>query len=208
MNSANPNVDGYFISGCGRCSLFSTPKCKAIRHSNQLVELRRIVLNSELIEELKWKMPCYTINGHNVLMVTAFKEYTSINFFKGSVMADPYGLLVQPTENTQAGRQLRFTSPQQIISQEPIIREYIEEAIRAERSGIKIETRKTDFNLPDELLQKFAENPQLKLAFEALTPGRQRGYFFFFSAPKQSATRVARIEKLTPKIMAGKGFDE
>ena len=206
MGETNPNVDGYFANGCGRCSLVGTPNCKAIRRAEELALLRRIVLECDLNEELKWKMPCYTNLGRNILIVGAFKEYSAVSFFNGGVLSDPKGILVQPTENTQTGRQLRYTSPKEILENEAIIKEYIAEAIAAEKAGLKVTPKKqSDYELPEELISKLDEMPDLLLAWEALTPGRQRGYILYFSAPKQSQTRKDRIEKMIPQIFLGKG---
>ncbi|MEI9907005.1 MAG: DUF1801 domain-containing protein [Actinomycetota bacterium] len=172
-------------------------------------KLREIALASGMTEELKWKHPCYTINDKNVVLIHGFKTYCAFSFFKGVLMKDPKKLLVQPTKNVQAGRQIRFANLEQIIKMEPTIKAYIREAIKVEKAGLEIEYKKTDeFDMPDELHDKFKEIPELKKAFCALTPGRQRGYLLFFSGAKQSKTREARIEKSMDKIFDGKGLDD
>jgi uncharacterized protein YdeI (YjbR/CyaY-like superfamily) len=204
----NPKVDVFMEEGCGRCPLVGTPECKVITWRKELEQLRTIVLDSELVEEYKWSQPCYTYNGSNVLIVSAFKEYAMISFFKGSLLKDPEGILVKPGESSQAARQIRVTSVEEIIEIEPIIRSYILEAIAIEKAGLKVNFKKNPEPMPEELLAIFGERPEVKAAFEALTPGRQRGYILYFSAPKQSKTKTSRIEKCIPKIMSGKGMQD
>ncbi len=205
----NPLVDNYLDVGCGRCPLVGTPACKVKTWQDELVKLREIVLESGLTEELKWKQPCYTFEGRNILMVSAFKDYAFISFFKGALMKDPNGILVAPTENIQSARQIRFTSVAQVTELEAVLKTYIAEAVGVELSGAKIEPKKTaDFDVPEELQAKFDEDPVFEAAFEALTPGRQRGYLLYFAGAKQSATRTSRIEKAMPKIFEGKGWSE
>lgn len=207
MNEMNPKVDLYLKQGCMRCSLGGTPACKVHSWPEELVQLRRIVLDSGLTEQLKWSMPVYTVDNRNIVLVSAFKEYCALSFFKGALLKDPRGVLITQTENTQAARQIRFTDVGKIIEMEPILRAYIAEAIEVERSGLKVEKKKNDdFAIPEELQSKFEEHPELMTAFEALTPGRQRGYILHFSAPKQSKTRASRIEKCVPQILQGKGL--
>lgn len=204
----NPNVDPYFVDGCGRCEFYKTPECKV---QNWIVELRRlrdIILSTGLKEELKWSAPCYTYNGKNILMLSALKEYCVIGFFKGSLLDDPDGALVSPGKSSQADRRLVFQSIDEVESQVEIIRKYVLNAIEVEKSGKKVEFKKNLEPIPIELEEKFIELPKLKEAFYALTPGRQRGYILHFSQPKQSKTRTSRIEKLIPKIMEGKGFHD
>jgi uncharacterized protein YdeI (YjbR/CyaY-like superfamily) len=209
MAELNPLVDNYLDIGCGRCPLVGTPACKVKTWQAELIKLREIVLATELTEELKWKQPCYTFEGSNILMVSAFKDYAFISFFKGVLMKDPNDVLIAPTENIQSARQIRFTDIQQIVAQEAVLKAYIAEAIEVEKSGAKIEPKKTsDFEVPEELQAKFAEDPVFETAFEALTPGRQRGYLLYFAGAKQSATRASRIEKAMPKIFEGKGWNE
>jgi len=168
-----------------------------------------IVLDCLLDEELKWGVPCYTYEKSNIVLIHVFKEYCALLFFKGALLQDEQGILVQQTDNVQGGRQIRFTNVHEIVEMEPILKAYIFEAIEVEKAGLEVNFKKTtEFNVPEELQQKFDKNPALKTAFEALTPGRQRGYILYFSDPKQSKTREARIEKYTEQILNGKGFND
>ncbi len=170
--------------------------------------LRENALACGLTEELKWGQPCYTYGGSNVVILGGFKNYIALSFFKGALMKDPGQLLVRQTENVQAGRQLRFTNASEIAQRRPIIEAYLFEAIEIEKSGLEVPAeKKPGLEIPEELQRKFDENPMLKSAFYNLTPGRQRGYLLHFTGAKQSKTREARIEKLIPKILEGKGFD-
>ena len=205
----NPQIDNYLAVGCGRCPLGGTPQCKVHNWTDELEHLRSIVLQCGLTEELKWSMPCYTFQGKNVVMVSAFKEYASLSFFKGSLLKDPDGLLDKPGENSQAARLIKFTSVRKVKEMEPALKSFIKEAVANEKAGKKVNFKeKHELQLPNELQLKFEENPALKAAFESLTPGRQRGYVLYFSAPKQSATRISRIEKYMPKIFTGKGVHD
>ncbi len=205
----NEKIDLYLEQGCMRCPLGGTPECKVHNWPNELNELRRIVLECELKEELKWGVPCYTFNGANILIVSAFKEYAALSFFKGSLISDPLGLLVAPGPNAQSGKLFKFTGVKDILDIEDEIKAYIFEAIEVEKAGLKVESKKLeDMEYPEELITKLEEDVAFRNAFEALTPGRQKGYIYFFSAPKQSKTRISRIEKLTPKIFEGKGPQE
>lgn len=204
----NPKVDKYLIDGCMRCPLGATPDCKVNNWPEELEKLRMIVLDCGLTEELKWGVPCYTFQKSNVLIISAFKEYCSLNFFKGALLKDAHRILEKPGENTQAGRLVKFTNIKQIVDLEPVLKEYIYEAVEAEKAGLKVNTKKNPEPIPEELQNKFAEIPTLKTAFDALTPGRQRAYILHFSAPKQSKTRVSRIEKCMEKILAGKGLND
>lgn len=171
--------------------------------------LRKIVLDCGLNEELKWGQPCYTHEGSNVLILGGFKEYIALSFFKGALMKDPENILVQQTRNVQAGRQLRFAGVDEIILQEAVIKTYILEAIQFEKSGVKLPAeKKPELPIPEELQNKFDENSEFKDAFYTLTPGRQRGYIFYFNGAKQSKTREARIEKFVQTILEGKGIDD
>lgn len=171
--------------------------------------LRQLALDCGLTEELKWGVPCYTINNNNVVLIHGFKEYCALLFHKGVLLKDGKKLLIQQTENVQAGRQLRFTSADEILKLAPTITSYIKEAVKVEKSGAKVEFKKTtEFTMPDEFKIKLDELPGLKAAFEKLTPGRQRGYLLHFAQAKQAKTREARIEKYIPKIMAGKGLED
>ncbi|MCB9223343.1 MAG: YdeI/OmpD-associated family protein [Crocinitomicaceae bacterium] len=205
----NSKVDTYLQDGCGRCSLYKTPKCKVHRWSAELQELRRILNDSPLVEDLKWSQPCYTFEKGNVLIMSAFKDFATLAFFKGSLMKDSKGIMSAPGENSQASRRLNFTSVQEIMDNEKLIREYIQEAIELEKSGAKVEFKLSKaLDIPEELELKFKESPALKMAFEALTPGRQRGYVLYFNGAKQSATRTSRIEKYIDHILVGKGFHD
>jgi uncharacterized protein YdeI (YjbR/CyaY-like superfamily) len=172
-------------------------------------KLRQIILDCQLAEELKWGQPCYTLGGKNVVLMHGFKEYCALLFMKGALMQDAKGLLIQQTENVQAGRQIRFTNLQEISRLEKILKAYIKEAIKIEEAGLQVEKKKTsDYSIPEEFQRRLDEDPALKEAFDALTPGRQRGYLFFFSQPKQPKTRESRVEKFIPKILDGLGFDD
>lgn len=191
----NPKVDFYFT--------------KAKQWQDEYIKLRTILLDTELVEELKWGVPCYTLNGKNVVLIHGFKEYCALLFHKGALLKDTRKLLIQQTENVQAARQMRFTNIREIIDLEPVIKAYVKEAVEVEKSGAKVEMKKTtEFAMPDEFKTVLEANPKLKKAFEALTPGRQRGYLLYFSSAKQAKTREARIEKYMPQILAGKGVDD
>lgn len=205
----NLQVDLYLSDGCGRCSLVSTPKCKVYKWAGELKLLRSIALSCGLTEQLKWSMPCYTHYGRNIFMIAAFKEYAAISFFKGSLLSDTNNILSSPGENSQATRQIRVTSIKQIVDIEPVVKAYIFEAIEIEKMGLKVEFKKSDdLEITEELQLKMDELPAFKLAFDALTPGRQRAYLLYFSGAKQVKTRLARIEKYTPFILKGKGLND
>lgn len=205
----NPKVDNYLAEGCGRCAFVGTPQCKVNTWREELVRLRTIVLSSGLTEELKWSQPCYTFQNSNILMVTAFREYAVISFFKGALLKDEAGILHKPGENSQATRMIRVTSVGEIEKLEPQIKAYIFEALEVEKAGLKVDFKaKTKLVYPEELQSIFNEMPALKTAFEELTPGRQRGYLLYFSQPKQSLTRESRIKKYIPQILGGKGLND
>jgi len=206
--TTNPKVDAYLAEGCMRCKLGGTPKCKVHTWEEELKTLRGILLECGLTEELKWSQPCYTSQQRNTVMMSAFKEYCSLNFMKGSLLQDREGILVAPGENTQAGRQIRFTSVREIEAMEPTLKAYIYEAIEVEKAGLKPSVRRNPEPIPAELQAKFDEAPLFRAAFENLTPGRQRAYILYFSAPKQSKTRQSRIDKYTEQILRGKGLNE
>lgn len=171
--------------------------------------LRAIVLACKLKEEYKWMHPCYTLEGSNIVLIHGFKEYCALLFFKGVLLKDSDGLLIQQTENVQGGRQLRFSHFEEIEHHREMIKNYILEAIEIEKSGLKVELKKTpEFNMPEEFKNVLQDMPDLKTAFEALTPGRQRGYLLHFSGAKRTETRIARIEKYLQKILDGKGLDD
>ena len=204
----NKTVDNYLIDGCGRCPLGGTPDCKVHLWISELEYLRRIVLDCDLAEESKWGFPCYTFQNKNVLLVSAFKEYCSISFFKGVLLKDTKELLEKPGENSQAVRLLKFKNLEEIKAIEGEIKNYICEAVELEKSGLKVIYKKSPEPIPEELEKKFEEDLMFKSAFEALTPGRQRGYILYFSAAKQSKTREARIEKYIGNILNGIGFHD
>lgn len=205
----NPEVDHYLAEGCGRCPLGGTADCKVHSWTEELKLLRAITLESGLHEERKWGVPCYTFEGNNVAVVSALKNYCSISFFKGALLKDSKKILEKPGENTQAARLLKFTSVDQIIALEPEIRAYLQEALEIEKSGKKVDFKqKNELEYPEEFQSILDDNPRLEAAFEALTPGRKRGYILHFSQPKQSSTRISRIEKCIEKILNGKGFHD
>lgn len=191
----NPKVDFFFE--------------KASKWQDAYELLRTIVLDCGLIEELKWGVPCYTFQQTNVVLIHGFKDYCALLFHKGALLNDAEGILIQQTENVQAARQIRFTSLEQILEMKSIIKAYIFEAIEVEKAGLKVELKKTtEFKMADEFQAVLDEMTELKTAFYALTPGRQRAYLLHFSAPKQAKTREARVEKYIPKILDGKGLED
>lgn len=204
----NKTVDNYLLEGCGRCPLGGTPDCKVHQWTSALQLLRRIVLDCGLTEESKWGVPCYTFQQKNVLMVSALKDQCSISFFKGSLLRDQKNLLVKPGPNSQAVRLFKFRHINEIEAIEKDIKTYILESIEVEKAGLKVPFIKNPEPIPEELDVKLEQDPALKTAFEALTPGRQRGYILYFSQPKQSKTRMARIEKCTPMILTGLGLHD
>ena len=191
----NPKVNFYFT--------------KAKNWQEELKLLRTIVLDCGLTEELKWGVPCYTLQKSNIVLIHVFKEYCALLFFKGALLNDTNGILVQQTENVQAARQIRFTTVREIVEMEAVLKAYIYEAIEVEKAGFKVNLKKTtEFKMPEEFKNKLNKNPTLKAAFDALTPGRQRAYMLHFSAPKQSKTRESRIEKSIEQILNGKGLND
>jgi len=195
MNSMNPKVDFYFD--------------KDKTWQSETRKLRTIVLDCGLTEELKWGCPCYTFQKTNIVLIHVFKEYCALLFFKGALLNDAKGILVQQTENVQAARQVRFTNVKEIDKMEKILKAYIYEAIEVEKAGLKVALKKTtEYTIPTEFKNKLEKLPALKTAFKALTPGRQRAYLLHFSAPKQSKTREARIEKCMQDILNGKGLND
>lgn len=206
-NGMNPKVDSYFTEGCGRCSLGGTPDCKVNKWPDEMEKLRRIVLDCGLTEQLKWGVPCYTFQKGNILILSAFKEYCALSFFKGALLKDAHRILVKPGENTQAERLVRFTNVQEIVQMESFLKAYVYEAIEVEKAGLKVNyNENTELAFPVEFQKKIDEIPALKAAFEALTPGRQKAYILYFSAPKQSKTRESRIDKYMPQVLDGKGL--
>lgn len=208
MKNTNLEIDAYIDNGCGRCQYFATPNCKVNSWRNEIVRLRKILLNFPLNEELKWKIPCYTHNNHNVVLLSAFKDYCALSFANGALLKDKYQLLIKPGDHSQATRQLRFTSVKEIVDNEAAIKDYINQAIKTAQEGKKVIFKKSPEPMPTELVEKFKNSPALKSAFESLTPGRQRAYILFISSAKQAKTRIARIEKYRQKILDGKGIND
>jgi len=191
----NPKIDFYFS--------------KATKWQEEIEQLRMIVLECGLTEELKWGVPCYTFQRKNIVLIHVFKEYCSFLFFKGVLLQDTHGILIQQTEHVQSARQIRFTTVKEIVELEPILKAYIYEAIAVEESGLKVALKKpAAFSVSEEFQHKLDEIPNLKTAFHALTSGRQRAYLLHFSQPKQSKTRAARVEKCMPQILNGKGLND
>ena len=193
MNKMNP-VDAF---------LSEAPKWR-----QEMGKLRTIILGCGLTEELKWGKPCYTFRESNVLIIQGFKEYCALMFCKGALLKDPKGILKKPGESTQAARQIRFTHVREIVGMNPVLKAYIQEAIAAEKAGLKVNFKKNPEPIPQELQSKLDEIPALKTAFAALTPGRQRAYILYFSAAKQSQTRQSRVEKCLKQILKGKGLND
>jgi uncharacterized protein YdeI (YjbR/CyaY-like superfamily) len=202
------DIETYFVEGCGRCSLFATDQCKAVRWSKELLLLRDIINELGLEETVKWGVPCYMHQGKNLFMLSAFKHYCGVMFFKGAMLTDEAKLLARPSEQTQATRQLRYTSTADIVLQREVIKRYILESIDIEKSGLKATKTAPELPIPEELEAQFSLDQDFKHAFEALTPGRRRGYLLFFNAAKQSATRTSRIEKYKALIFQGKGMND
>jgi len=191
----NPKVDFYFA--------------KAKKWKEEITALRSVVLDCGLSEELKWGVPCYVAQKSNVVLIHVFKDYCALLFFKGALLKDPKGMLIQQTANVQAARQIRFTNVNQIIKEQRVLKTYVFEAIELEKAGLKVELKKTrEFAVPEEFQNKLNKDNRLKIAFKSLTPGRQRAYLLYFSQAKQSKTREARIEKYLPHILSGKGLDD
>jgi uncharacterized protein YdeI (YjbR/CyaY-like superfamily) len=191
----NPKVDFFFT--------------KAKNWQEEFEKLRTIVLDCGLTEELKWGVPCYTFQKRNIVLMHGFKEYCALLFFKGALLSDANGILVQQTENVQSARQIRFTNVKEIAKLAPILKAYIYEAIEVEKAGLKVDLKKTaEYAIPEEFQKKLDKMPALKTAFEALTPGRQRAYILHFSAPKQAKTREARVEKHIQQILEGRGLND
>ena len=191
----NPKVDWFFT--------------KPTKWQTEYEKLRIIALDCGLTEELKWGCPCYTSQKKNIVLIHGFKEYCALLFFKGALLKDSKGILIQQTEHVQAARQIRFTNVREIIKMKTAIKAYVKQAIEVEKAGLKVPLKKiSDFKIPEEFKNKLDELPGLKTAFKTLTPGRQRAYIFYFSQPKQSKTREARVEKYIQKIFNEKGLDD
>lgn len=208
MKNIMSGVDQYLLNGCMRCELGGTPLCKVNRWSEELLLLRQILLESELTEDIKWGVPCYTLNKKNVIIINAFKEYVCVSFFKGALLTDKQELLHKHGEHSQSVRILKFNNHKEIIKNTKIIKAYVSEAIALERSGKKVILKKSPEPFPDELTQILEKDKLLKKAFLSLTPGRIRGYIIYFTLAKQSQTRVSRIENCREKIMSGKGLND
>lgn len=182
---------------------------KAKEWRKEFDQLRKVCLDCGLTEELKWGKPCYTYQESNIVLIHGFKEYCALLFFKGALLKDPNGILIQQTENVQAARQIRFTNVQQIVEMQSVLKSYIKEAIEVEKAGLEVSYKNTsEFAIPEEFQNRLDDSPSLKNAFNALTPGRQRGYVLYFSAAKQSKTREARVAKCLPQILEGKGLND
>lgn len=191
----NPKVDAYLV--------------RAKHWREEFVQLRMLVLDCGLTEELKWGCPCYTFEKSNIVLIHGFKEYCALLFFKGALLKDPKHILIQQTKNVQAARQIRFTNVGEILKLKPALKAYVKEAIAVEKAGLKVDYKKTAaFRVPPEFKAKMDDVPALKTAFSSLTPGRQRAYILYFSAPKQSKTRASRVEKYAPQILKGKGLND
>ncbi|MEX6689122.1 YdeI family protein [Danxiaibacter flavus] len=191
----NPKVDFFFD--------------KATKWQKEYEQLRTIVLNCGLEEELKWGNPCYTFEDRNIVLIHGFKDYCALLFFKGALLNDAHGMLIQQTENVQAARQIRFTDVKEIVKKQRAIKTYIYEAIEVEKAGLQVKLKKpTEFAVAEEFQVRLGKNRALKKAFEALTPGRQRAYLLYFSSPKQAKTRESRVEKYVPLILEGKGLND
>ena len=191
----NPKVDFYFE--------------KATRWQEEIKKLRTIALDCGLTEELKWGCPCYLFEKKNIVLIHVFKEYCAFLFFKGALLKDTDGILIQQTKNVQVARQIRFTNVREVVKLAPILKTYIYQAIEVEKVGVKVKLKKsTEFEIAEEFQKKLDKVRGLKTAFHALTPGRQRAYLLHFSAPKQSKTREARVEKCIPSILNGKGLND
>ncbi|MEQ8421410.1 MAG: YdeI family protein [Arenibacter algicola] len=182
---------------------------RAKKWKQEMKLLREICLDCGLTEEFKWMHPCYTFQGKNVVLIHGFKEYCALLFHKGVLLKDTNNILIQQTENVQSARQIRFTSLQEIIDLKSTIKAYIFEAMEVEKAGLEVPMKKTsEFKMPDEFKVALDNDPDLKAAFQGLTPGRQRGYLLYFSQAKQSTTRASRVEKYIPKILQGKGLND
>nr|WP_315221639.1 DUF1801 domain-containing protein [uncultured Flavobacterium sp.] len=200
-------IDQYLMDGCMRCKYGGTPQCKVLNWVEELLLLRKIVLETDLKEEIKWGVPVYTKNGKNIITVNALKESANIGFYKGVLLSDEHKIL-QQQGNIQSARIIKFTKTDEILKLKDVLKQYVLEAIALEESGKKVIMNKNPEPTPDELIQAFEEDPAFKKAFHNLTPGRQRGYIIYFSQPKQTQTRIGRIEKYKQQIFLGIGFHD
>jgi uncharacterized protein YdeI (YjbR/CyaY-like superfamily) len=203
----NTSVESYLEDGCGRCDKFKTPECKVHDWAEPLVALRDLLRETELVEEMKWGSPCYTLGGKNVVMIVARTDYCALSFFKGSALDDDEGLLERPGPNTKHGRLLKFRSAQDVSDLGQQARDFVRQAIEVQRSGKELPKTERE-PVPAELQQKLDDDADFRQAFEALTPGRQRSHILYVGGAKQSKTRVRRVERCVPKVMAGKGYNE
>jgi uncharacterized protein YdeI (YjbR/CyaY-like superfamily) len=195
MTNQNPKADFFFNENS--------------KWQKEYAKLRKIILSTGLTEQVKWGCPCYAFDNRNIVLIHGFKEYCAILFFKGALLKDTESILIRQTENVQSARQMRFTNVKEIVNAEQAIKAYIYEAIEVEKAGLKVSLKKTsEYSVPEEFRQKLEKDSDLKTAFYALTPGRQRAYLFYFSQPKQSKTRESRIEKSVPAILDGKGLND
>lgn len=195
MDASNPKVDDYLR--------------KSEKWGEESRALRKIIRDCGLTEEFKWRQPCYTFENANVVIIQNFKDYCAVMFFKGALLKDPAGILVKPGKHTQAGRQIRYTTIQDVAELEATLKVYVYEAIEVERAGLKVELKTTEeFKIPEEFQTRLVQDPALENAFNALTPGRQRAYIYYFSSAKQSTTRQSRVDKCIPKILNGQGLND
>lgn len=209
MTSTNPKVDLYLEEGCGRCPLYRQPDCKAIRWSSQLQQLRQIALDCGAKEDIKWGVPCYTVSGKNAFLVSAFRDYVAVSFFKGVLLNDTSGRLESPGPNSQSALLLRYTSSEQIASESDLIKELMLASLELERSSAKVTFKDpAALDRPIELQERLSSDPTLSAAFKALSPGKRRGYILHIESAKQPATRLARVERCVPKILAGRAFED
>jgi len=203
------DINDFILNGCGRCNKYATPLCKINNWKEELLLLRKIVLQSGLTETMKWGMPCYQLDGKNVVMLAPFKDNCTLSFFKGSLLKNHSNILVKAGENSEQSRVIRFTNNSEIIKIEFEILDLIKEAIENEKKGIKVGSKKiTEADFPIEFLKEIESSSQLKIAFQKLTPGKQRAYIIYFNSAKQSATRESRIKKHVPQILNGKGLSD
>jgi uncharacterized protein YdeI (YjbR/CyaY-like superfamily) len=203
------DIDVFFSEGCGRCALFATPACKVHTWKKELHLLRQVLNECGLEETMKWGSPCYTFQKKNIVNIGALKNHCALGFFKGTLLADPHKLLEKAGEESQSAMYLRFTDTKQIVEANAHIRAYVFEAIEIEKSGAKVQFKKTTTkDYPEELTKYLDTHPTVRKAFDALSPGRQRGYVLYFNSAKQAATRLDRIEKSVPSILMGKGIHD
>lgn len=208
MAMNNTSVDSYLSDGCGRCEKFQTPECKVHLWAKPLVALRALLNATELVEEMKWGSPTYSVGGKNVVMLVSFKDFCALSFFRGAVMQDDDGLLESPGPNSQHVRFLKFRTLADVKTHRAAAKRFIEQAIELERAGVKVAPKATKVALPEELVARFARDAALKQAFEALTPGRQRSHVLHISGAKQVETRERRVDACAEAIRAGRGFNE